>query len=210
MFTYSMTDTSFMTGGIGLVGYSEAKFTALEIGGIESDTASGIAVCIPSVAHGARWGFTEYAVVVPTAGTLIMPGIYQMILRKISTVASASNDYETDTYFQNGTDVTTGVSIEVSSATYYEKSTNTTSWAEEKEFIRIATADVGDMINLGLARRQATSINSDGAPAVFLDTLQIVPMFSQIGVSPGEIGVGDLGFASFMKPSVVRRLEAKT
>lgn len=180
--------------------------TNISVDALESTSTNGVAVTLGGVAHGARYDITEYAKKALVAGTGIMPGIYRMVTRKISTVASASNDYETDNLFQNATDAATA-SIEVATTT--EKSTNTTAWTEEREFVRVAAADAADSMEFGLQRRQATSLSSDSAPATFLDFMQLIPAFNSGGAGE-QFGIGDLAFMTTQNPSYVRRVEQKS
>ncbi|MDP3564685.1 MAG: hypothetical protein Q8R70_09365, partial [Methanoregula sp.] len=182
-----------------------SRFRNLQINALESTSTNGVTVCIPSPAHGGRFDITEYAKKALVAGTGIQPGIYKMLTRKISTVASASNDYETDNLFQNATDAAT-VSLETASLS--EKAVNTTAWTEDREFVRVAAADAGDSIEFGVQRRQATSLSSDGAPATYVDVMQLVPMYRSEGVG-ALFGVGDLAFATAQYPCYIRRVEQK-
>ena len=178
----------------------------VHVNALSSDSTNGVAVSLGGVAHGARYDIAESVKKTLVAGTGIMPGIYQMITRKISTVASASNDYETDNLFNNATDAAT-VSIETASVS--EKATNTTAWTEEREFVRITAADIGDSIEFGVQRRQATNLASAGAPATFVDVMQLIPMYAESGSAP-LVGVGDMAFSTTQTPSYVRRVEQKT
>lgn len=167
---------------------------------------TGICVQAPSPTHGGRYDITESITKTLIGGSTIPYGVYRWIARKISTVASASNDYETNNGFLNVTD-SNYVSIE--DTAFLLKSTNTVAWTTEKKDVRIdSTDDAGDSIEFGIYRRGATSLNSDSAPATFVSDMQLIPLFADPGAAP-LMGVGDMAFATVMEPSYIRRVEIK-
>jgi hypothetical protein len=111
-----------------------------------------------------------------------------------------------DMVFKNYMD-SNGVSIENSGTT--REAVTTTSWTEEKETIRIDSTDAADTIQIGFQNRnKADDANSGAAACTFIDWLQVLCIHGD--PTGAVLGINDLVYNSFMNPSTVRKLEAKT
>lgn len=158
----------------------------------------GDGAVIGGVGHGARYDIEE---MIYKDITTLGAGIYSVIYRVKSSIASSTSDYLLDAMFYNVTDGTT-ISIETSSLS--DKMTITTNATEYKEDIRIKGTDISDVIRIGAKRRNYTLYN---APYSIIDFVHIINRFSESSTTP--IGIGDLEWTSDMKPCKLFNVEVK-